>query len=73
MNRREALAALVSLPEVARISVTRVKPTDVIVVECDELISFETAERLKTTMKQIWPDQKVCILDKSLRIKVVEG
>lgn len=74
MNRREALAALISLPEVARISVARVKPTDVIVIECaDHYISPEAAQRIEASMKNIWPDQKIVIFDKSLRMKVVEG
>ena len=73
MNRREALAALVALPEVALISVARVKPTDVIVVECDDHICLETAARIKASMREVWPDQKIVVLDKNLKLKVVEG
>lgn len=73
MNRREALAALVSLPAVAKISVAQLKPTDVIVFECDGYVSSDVAERIKAMAGQIWPDQKVIVCDKGLRLKVVEG
>jgi len=73
MNRREALAALVSLPAVARISVAQVKPTDVLVFECDQHVSRDVAERIKATAQQIWPGQKVIVCEKGLRVKVVEG
>ena len=73
MNRREALAALVSLPEVTRISVARVKPSDVLVIESEGYMTQETRERIKATMSQVWPNQKTIVLDKSLRLKVIEG
>lgn len=73
MNRREALAALVALPEVARISTAPLKPSDVIVVECDEHISSNEAARIKAHVQQIWPGREVLVLGKSLRLKVVEG
>ena len=33
MNRREALVALTAIPEVARVSVAKPQPDDVIVIE----------------------------------------
>lgn len=41
MNRREALAALVAMPNVARISAVPANSDDVIVVECDGMLSRE--------------------------------
>lgn len=73
MNRREALAALVALPEIARISTAPVRPKDVIVVESDEHISDQMAQRIKAALGDVWPGQKIVVLDKSLRMKIVEG
>ena len=73
MNRREAIAALVALPGVARISVAELKPDDVLVVEVAEHISAETAERIKATMGQVWPGRKVAVLGKGMTLKVVAG
>lgn len=73
MNRREAIAALVALPEVARISTATLRPTDVIVVECDQLMSAEHTARIWMTMRDVWPDHKIVVFDKSMRIKIVEG
>lgn len=71
MNRREAIAALVSLPEITRISAAPVKPGDVIVVECDATMSDETAERIKAMLEQIWPAQRCIVLSDGLKLKVV--
>jgi len=71
MNRREALAALVALPEVARIATAPVGPTDVIVVECSEEISDEAASRITKTMVAVWPGRKVVVLSNGMTLKVV--
>jgi hypothetical protein len=73
MNRREAIAALVALPGVAKISTAPVKPDDVIVVECDLHMSCDMVERIKTTMADVWPGRKVVVFDKGMRMKIVEG
>lgn len=73
MNRREALAALVSMPEIARLSVAPVRPNDVIVVECEGTLSTSTADRIHAQLKEIWPNNKIVILDELIRIKVVSG
>lgn len=70
MNRREAIAALVSLPEVARIATVPANSDDVIVVECDGLLSQEGAANVKAQIQRIWPDRKVVVLSGELRIKV---
>ena len=71
MNRRDALAALVALPEIARISSAPVQPTDVIVVECDQIISDSAAAHMRSTLESIWPGRKCVVLAKGLTLKVV--
>jgi hypothetical protein len=71
MTRREAIAALTALPEVARITRATVTPTDVIVVECTGIVSVETAERIKTMFTEIWPNNKIVVCGGDVRIKVV--
>jgi len=73
MNRREAIAALVALPAATRISRAELKPSDIIVVECEGSISCETAERLKEQLTKVWPGQKILVLGDGLKLKVVEG
>jgi len=73
MNRREAIAALVALPHVERIAKVDAQPTDVIVVECDTFVSAAAAERIRLTLNEVWPNRKVVICDKNMRIKVVGG
>ena len=71
MNRREALAALVSLPAVARISVAEIKPEDVIVFELDDYLPMEAVTRLGDTAKGVWPGRKILVLEKGIHLKVV--
>jgi hypothetical protein len=73
MNRREALAALTSLPIIAA-SKVEVKSNDVIVVEVakDVLISQEEAEYLKTKIGEIWPNNRIVCL-RGCSLKVVNG
>lgn len=73
MNRREALAALVALPEVTRISVAKPQPDDVIVVEYDGMMSPETAERIKATLQRVWPRRQVLVLSDGMKIKLIQG
>lgn len=71
MNRREALAALVSLPEISRISTAPVKPDDVIVVESDHALTRDTIDRLTAIMESVWPGRKCIVLSEGLKLKVV--
>jgi len=71
MNRREALAALVSLPSVTRIQSVPANADDVIVAEVDHAVSIETAELLKAHLQDVWPDRKIVVLEKSIQIKLV--
>lgn len=71
MNRRAALAALLALPATTQISVARLKPRDVIVVECDERLSHATVEQMRTSLTQIWPDHKVVVFTQGMHVKVL--
>lgn len=71
MNRREAIAALTSLPGVARIYSADVKPTDVVVVECDKALDAVTVDRIRETLRQIWPERQVVVFTKGIRMKLV--
>jgi len=71
MNRREAIAALVSLPPTARISVATLQADDVIVVECEDRLTQDTSIRLRAELIQVWPHHKVVLLDRSMRLKIV--
>lgn len=71
MNRREALAALISLPAISRISVAELKLNDVLVVECDDYLSQAQLGCITSTLNQIWPDRKIAIFQKGLRLKAL--
>ena len=71
MNRREAIAALMSLPATATLTAAKVEPNDVIVVECDEPLSQQSAELIKAAMESVWPGRKCVVLDQSLKLKIV--
>jgi hypothetical protein len=73
MNRREAMAALMALPQVTRVARTWVAPTDVIVVECDQRLTPEAVSQLRARVRDVWPGQTVLICDAGLRIKVLES
>jgi hypothetical protein len=70
MNRRQALAALVSLPPTARVSVATLQADDVIIVECEDHLSQDTAIRLRAELIQVWPQHKIVVLDRGMRIKI---
>lgn len=70
MNRREALAALVSLPASATVTRAAVTPLDVIVIESDEILSSDQIERIEYATKQVWPDNKVVVLSRGMRLKI---
>lgn len=69
MNRREAIAALTALPEVARVSVAKPQPDDVIVVEVPGPLSDECGDRLKEWFERVWPGRMVVILADGIRMK----
>lgn len=70
-RRVNELRSIESLPEVERISVARLMPSDVIVVESNELLSLAVRAQLELVMRQVWPDHRVVVCDRNLRLKVV--
>lgn len=64
MDRRAALKALLALPTLASLAVVNLLPADVIVVECDEVITPEGIAHIKVQIANIWPDHKVIVFDK---------
>lgn len=74
MNRRDAIKALmVGLPATATLTSAKVEPDDVIVVECDELFSQSTAERIKDHLQSVWPHRKVVVLGHGLHLKIAKA
>jgi hypothetical protein len=73
MEHDKAVAALESLPEIGRVAVVRLRPTDVIVAELDGLCTDSTRARLEATLRPIWPEHKILVYDRGLRLKVVDG
>ncbi len=71
MNRREALAALVALPATTRISVAQLKPDDVIVIECDQVMSMDEMARIRQMTRNVWPQRPCVVLGAGMRMKVV--
>jgi hypothetical protein len=73
MNRREAIAAIASLPGLTRISSETVQPTDVIVLECPGRITSEVRERLIASLRTLWPlPQKIVVLEQGIQMKVLK-
>lgn len=73
MNRREALAALATLPGVTSIQRARLMPTDVIVIErspaCREWTPEQVASFREQWLRQ-WPEQLVMVLPPGCSLKV---
>jgi hypothetical protein len=70
MNRREAIAALVSMPSIAQIQVAYVRPEDVIVVECNERLTHAVSEGIRATLERVWPGRKIVVCDAGVRIRI---
>lgn len=73
MNRREAIAALTSLPALKSLSVASLQPKDVIVAECEGPLRAETADYIRHYLSQIWPDNQIVVLEGGIRLKVMKG
>jgi hypothetical protein len=73
MNRREAIAALVSLPAVTRISAAQLTPTDVIVVECEDYLTQAGKAGIRAQLEKVWPGRTILVCDGQIRIKVIAG
>lgn len=73
MNRRDAMKALMSLPATATVTRSAVQPNDVIVIESDDVLSCAGRADIANAVRQVWPNNKVVVLDKGLRMKIAEG
>lgn len=73
MDRRSALKALMGLPAVAGIAVARLQPHDVIVLECEDILSTSQIERLRAQLSEFWPGTKAIILSRGMKLKVVSA
>lgn len=73
MDRRTALKALITLPGVATIAVVDVQPADVIVVECDEVVSADHVAKIRAQLALVWPDRKIVIFDKGYRMRIARN
>jgi len=73
MNRRDALAALVGMPQVARVATVPEASTDVIVVKCDEYLDQQASAHIERTLHQVWPGRRILVLEKGYRLKVAPG
>jgi hypothetical protein len=71
VNRREAIAALIALPEVTRIAAAKVEPDDVIVVECDQLLSDSQRASIRATLETVWPGRRCVVLGRGMTLKLV--
>jgi predicted GTPase len=71
MNRRQAIAALTALPVVSQIAKADIRPADVIVVESDEYLSASAVEHIMNQIRGVWPDHKIVVLDRRLKMKIV--
>lgn len=70
MNRREAIAALVATPAIARIERAAVAPDEVLVIESDQRLSDAMRAHLRRQVEAIWPGHKVLVLDQGLHVRV---
>lgn len=62
-----------TLPRSARISVARLRPTDVIVVECKEKVPLSTMERIRAEVGQYFQGHRIVVFDGGLRMKIAPG
>jgi len=73
VNRRDAVKALMGLPAVASLSMASFKPTDVVVVEFDEWLPSANKLRAYKSLQEVWPNNRIIILDGGSKLKVVPG
>jgi len=76
VNRRELLqafglgAAVPGLPTVKSVEVAQVGPNDVIVLESDDPISMETADKIRASLADIWPGRRIAVFSGGLRMRI---
>ncbi len=72
MNRREAIAALMSLPAATRITQATIEPSDAIIIECERVLNPEEMTNIQAQVQRIWPDRKVVVLAYGLKMKIAK-
>lgn len=70
MTPEDALRDLAELPETPHVTVAKIEPTDVIVIESPGALRPEIHERLRVILKNVWPNNVVLVLDNGLQMKV---
>lgn len=75
MSPEEALQALTDLPTVKSVvTVADVKEDDVVVIECDSILSQAEAERICQHVVEIWPNKgrKVLVLGRGTHLTIAK-
>jgi len=62
-----------ALPATASVSVAKVQPKDVIVLEVPGYPTQENLERLQAQLRPLWPHNEIVVLGQGMTIKVVKG
>lgn len=70
MKRDDVVKAVLELPETANVTVARLGPNDVVVVEHPGCISNNIADRLTRHLKQLWPNNEVVVLGEGMTLKI---
>jgi len=73
MNRRDAIAALMSIPALSSIQSVCMATDDVIVLEVERHLSSQERQNIEAQVSQLWPGRRVVVLDGGMKIKVVSG
>lgn len=62
-----------TLPRSSRISVARLRPTDVIVVECKDKLPLASLERIKQLVGSHFEGHRIVVFDAGMRMKIAHG
>jgi len=69
----DALRRLLYVPDLAGVSVMRLQPNDVILVEVDGKVSDQESANLHFQLQQVWPEHQVLICDDGLRLRIARA
>jgi hypothetical protein len=72
LTRRQALAALTSLPGVGGLARADVKPTSVIVVELERPATPELIATITDQLHKVWPNNRVIVCAEGVHLRIVE-
>jgi hypothetical protein len=73
MNRRDAIKTLMAMPGVAAIRSATLAPDDVIVIECNHIVSDEQCAYIRAAMERVWPGRKVVVLERGTTLRIVRA